>query len=303
MRGRLGVIFGFAAISLATASPSVADSIIFSTGNPDGLMAMATQSGSGGQTQIEAADDFVLTQATSITGAQFTGLFVAGSGLSPFASNVVVEIYSVFPQNSDTGRTSGPPTFSTSLVPTRVNSPSDVSIAERSSSAGSLSFNASILNPSFTANNSVEPGGIHPKPGQTTGGSGPVTGQEVSISVTFSTPFQLAAGHYFIVPEVDLTNSGQFFWLSAAKPNPSFPSGQTDLQTWIRDDALDPDWLRVGTDIVGGTTPPTFNASFTLTGTSITSVPGPIVGAGLPGLLAGFGAMLAWYRKRRAASV
>ena len=30
------------------------------------------------------------------------------------------------------------------------------------------------------------------------------------------------------------------------------------------------------------------------------SVPGPVVGAGLPGLLAGFGAMLAWYRKRRA---
>lgn len=28
--------------------------------------------------------------------------------------------------------------------------------------------------------------------------------------------------------------------------------------------------------------------------------PGPIVGAGLPGLLAGFGAMIAWYRKRRA---
>jgi hypothetical protein len=33
------------------------------------------------------------------------------------------------------------------------------------------------------------------------------------------------------------------------------------------------------------------------------SVPGPIVGAGLPGLLAAFGAMLAWYRKRRAAAV
>jgi hypothetical protein len=30
------------------------------------------------------------------------------------------------------------------------------------------------------------------------------------------------------------------------------------------------------------------------------SVPGPIAGAGLPGLLAGFGAILAWYRKRRA---
>jgi hypothetical protein len=31
------------------------------------------------------------------------------------------------------------------------------------------------------------------------------------------------------------------------------------------------------------------------------AAPGPVVGAGLPGLLAGFGAMLAWYRKRRAA--
>jgi hypothetical protein len=33
---------------------------------------------------------------------------------------------------------------------------------------------------------------------------------------------------------------------------------------------------------------------------SPTPVPGPIVGAGLPGLLAGFGAMLAWYGRRRA---
>lgn len=30
----------------------------------------------------------------------------------------------------------------------------------------------------------------------------------------------------------------------------------------------------------------------------VASVPGPAVGAGLPGLLAGFGAMLAWYRRR-----
>jgi hypothetical protein len=33
--------------------------------------------------------------------------------------------------------------------------------------------------------------------------------------------------------------------------------------------------------------------------TGVCGVPGPIAGAGLPGLLAGFGAMLAWYRKRR----
>jgi len=31
----------------------------------------------------------------------------------------------------------------------------------------------------------------------------------------------------------------------------AFPPGFTDLQTWTRDQMLDPDWLRVGTDIVG----------------------------------------------------
>jgi PEP-CTERM motif len=36
---------------------------------------------------------------------------------------------------------------------------------------------------------------------------------------------------------------------------------------------LDPDWLRVGTDIVGGSTPPTFNLAFSLSGVS--GVPEP----------------------------
>jgi hypothetical protein len=38
------------------------------------------------------------------------------------------------------------------------------------------------------------------------------------------------------------------------------------LQEWIRNEALQPDWLRVGTDIVGGATPPTFDAAFSLSG-------------------------------------
>jgi hypothetical protein len=37
-----------------------------------------------------------------------------------------------------------------------------------------------------------------------------------------------------------------------------------DLQTWMRDDpGLAPDWLRIGADIIGGTT---FNGSFSLSG-------------------------------------
>jgi len=40
------------------------------------------------------------------------------------------------------------------------------------------------------------------------------------------------------------------------------------LQEWIRNSALDPDWLRVATDIVG-VAPPVFNATFSLTGVTV----------------------------------
>src|SRR5262249_19679741 len=80
-------------------------------------------------------------------------------------------------------------------------------------------------------------------------------------------PLDLSAGQYFFVPQVKLS-SGNFLWLSALKPASGslFPG---DQQTWIRTDDLAPDWLRVGSDVVGGTTPPTFNASFSLTGQTL----------------------------------
>src|SRR5262249_42989307 len=72
------------------------------------------------------------------------------------------------------------------------------------------------------------------------------------------------------------TANGEFLWLSAPRPivppGTPFPAGSTDLQEWTRDANLDPDWLRVGTDIVGGDTPattPTFNATFSLTGETV----------------------------------
>jgi hypothetical protein len=195
---------------------------------------------------------------------------LSGGATPSDVGEVVVEIYRVFPALSDVGRTSGPPTFSTTQVPTRVNSPSDVALDSRDSTSG-LTFMIGDLG-SFTVGNSVTPGGINSFPNQTTGGDGRVTGDEVQFGVTFSTPLVLPAGHYFFVPQVEVSG-GDFLWLSAprpiAAPGTPFPSGVTDLQSWTRDEALDPDWLRVGADIVGGMPAPTFNAAFSLSGSVV----------------------------------
>jgi len=240
-----------------------AGSFSFTTGSPDGRMATGSRTDSPGKIEIESADDFIVPSAgVHLTNATFTGLIPTGVSLSDI-TQVQVEIYRVFPNDSDVGRTSGPPTFSTPQVPTRVNSPSDVAFDTRNSlSGGGLDFTPAIINPSFTALNSIL-NGIHPMPNQTTGGEGAVTGQEVQFNVSFTNQFSLPPGHYFFVPQVDLSN-GDFFWLSTAAP----PLFTGDLQAWIRNADLDPDWLRQGTDIVGGgLDAPKFNDSFSLVGT------------------------------------
>jgi hypothetical protein len=260
----------------------------FSTGDPDGLMATATRPDAGAPFEIESADDFVLTHATSITSATFTGLMPTGAS----AEDVVVEIYRVFPKQSDTSRTSGPPMFSTPNVPTRVNSPSDVAFDERDSSTSGLNFVTSNLG-GFAAINSVQPRGIHPLPDNFTSGNGAVSGIETEFTITFATPFTLPADHYFFVPQVELTD-GDFLWLSAPRPiNGSFVG---DLQSWTRDDSeggIAPDWLRIGTDI---THQGPFNAAFSLTGSVI---PEPSTWAMMLVGFAGLG--FAGYRRARKA--
>jgi len=283
------------------AAPAFGDTI-YNNLTPNNLMAIATRPDSPGVFEIEAGDDFLLGSQTIINKASFVGLIVPGvTGGTPSISEVVAEMYRVFPKDSNTNRTSGPPTFSTPEVPTRVNSPSDVAFVSRDSAASELTFSTSVLAATFTALNSVKPGGIHMSPLQTTGGNGPLTGQEIQLNLTFTTPFNLPADHYFFVPQVALTNGGQFYWLSASRPisgasTTPFPAGVTDLQAWTRDANLDPDWLRVGMDIVGGTTPPTFNTAFSLDGTA---VPEPstllLLGSGLAGVWA-------WRRKRESAN-
>ena len=273
-------------------SPAYADVILFSTGAATNQMATASRPDSAGQFEIESADDFPITSPTSVNSATFTGLITSAPGVIPTIGEVRVEIYRIFPTDSDVGRTSGSPTFSTPNVPTRVNSPSDVEFADRDTASGNLTFTTTTLASTFTANNSVTPGGIHPKPGQTTGGNQAQTGTEVQFNITFTVPFVLPTDHYFFVPQVQVTD-GVFLWLSGQRPVP-FPPGLNDLQEWTRDGGIEPDWLRVGTDIVGGTTPPTFNGAFSLSGV----VPEPSSLALFGTALIGFGLLRRRKQKR-----
>ena len=245
-------------VALAVVLPGIASAdLIFSTGLPDGRMATLSRPDTGGVLETESADDFIFSTATTIDHASFTGLLVGGDVAN--ISGVDVEIYRVFPNDSTV-----PPSGN---VLTRANSPSDVEFASRADGVD-MTFAVTDLG-NFTVANSVI-NGVNIAPNQFTGGEGAQRGEEVRFDVTFTSPFVLPADHYFFVPQVAMS-SGDFLWLSAPKPivAPGTPFAP-DLQSWIRNGNMAPDWSRVGTDI---THQGPFNAVFSLSGPA--SVPEP----------------------------
>jgi hypothetical protein len=235
----------------------------FTTGNPDGLMGAASRRASPGKLETETADDFTLDQTTVIRQATIVGLVPSGTQPQDI-KEVEVEVYHVFPLDS-----AMPPS---GKVPSRANSPSDVEIgtATRAGNSGTLTFSTNVLNSNFGVGNTV----VNNLTVATAppGGEGSTAGEQVEITITFTSPIILPAGHYFFRPEVLLT-SGDFLYLSAPKVIPA----PKDLQAWIRNSNLAPDWLRIGTDIVGGATAPTFNMTFSLAGETVPE-------AGTPGV-------------------
>jgi hypothetical protein len=265
----------------ARLQPSV---FLFSTGTPDGRVATISEppNAHNAQVEFESADDFVLNTETVINRASFTGLLTGGASLKD-VNNIFLTIYRVFPNDSDLTRTP--------QVPTRNNSPADNEIDNFDSAVGDLHFHSRLLRTSFTAQNSVSSAD---KIAVNSGGNGAATGAEVQFDVTFDAKLDLPAGHYFFVPKIGLTDTApagaDFLWLSAprpiASPGTPFPAGATDLQSWLRSTpGIGPDWLRIGADVIGGTT---FNGSFSLSGQTvqphITSLSQSSVAEGSPDL-------------------
>jgi hypothetical protein len=245
---------------------SEAPLFFFATGSPNGQLGALSRPPSPGEVETETADDFLLAETTVITHATIFGLLPAGTPVDDIL-NVEVEVYHIFPEDSDVARTSGPPTFRTAGAPTRVNSPSDVEIgtATRERTAGTLATSAHVVSANFMVANTVV-NDIRVR----AGGEGPKSGEEVEIAITFTNPIVLPAAHYFFRPQVLLT-SGDFLYLSGPRPivAPAGTPFMPDLQGWIRNANLSPDWIRIGTDIIDGATPPTFNMAFSLTGETV----------------------------------
>ncbi|HXC53335.1 MAG TPA: hypothetical protein VN634_20790 [Candidatus Limnocylindrales bacterium] len=267
-RLRVGVAVATMIASLSLARAASADPYFFSTGTPDGLLGTLSQPVGKGNLETETADDFILTETTTIAQATIEGLVPTGTALTDI-DNVEVEFYHVFPNDSVV--------LPVVRVPSRANSPADVEIgsATRDGERGTLSFRAEVLNASFQALNSVSDG-VNPAPANLTHGDGAARGEEVRITITFTPPVVLPADHYFFRPEVEVA-AGQFLFLST--PKPLVPPGTPfvgDLQAWIRNSALKPDWLRIGTDIIGDVPLRTFNMAVSLAGDTVPE-------AGLPG--------------------
>src|SRR5262245_6276440 len=100
-----GSLIGSALVLMAClATPLWATPFFFATGSPNTLLGALSRRPSPGKTETETADDFALRETTVITSATITGLIPIGTPLENIR-DVEVEVYHVFPVDSDQGRT------------------------------------------------------------------------------------------------------------------------------------------------------------------------------------------------------
>lgn len=237
-------------------------------------MAMASRPGAGGKIEIEAADDFILTQPTSITGGTFTGLLWAAVS----RSRTFKALHRVL---SRVSQRFGVPTQRQRSDAREFPFRRGLQFAQQQHGRSEVYRQRSLQHfhgEQFRAE-------WHKQKAQPAD-FGRASGYRQEVIFSFSiSPDLLPADHYSFVPQVQLSD-GEFMWLSAPKLIVSGTPFTPDLQAWIRNEELTTDWLRVGTDIVGGSPAPPFNASFSLDGVTATPEPSSLLllGAGLLGI-------------------
>src|SRR5689334_20221170 len=88
----------FTAACAALIAP-VHGAVIYNNLTPNNSMAIASRPG-GTVTEIEAADDFIVTSAATVNNASFTGLLFSPTGGPVNVTQIVIEMYRVFPLDS-----------------------------------------------------------------------------------------------------------------------------------------------------------------------------------------------------------
>ncbi|KAK9814034.1 hypothetical protein WJX73_009723 [Symbiochloris irregularis] len=255
---------------------------IFTTGRGDYKVGATSRPADLDQAEvlIESADDFFTTNAVTIQGVSFEGLFPAE--MTPqnqwqYITSVAALLYAVFPEDSTPARLLIPNDASSGTwkVASKEGSPADWPMSNITTAAYQIQ---KLSDDIITVPTVIEDFNIQAIPDQLqTGNFAPpaMSGKRYEIFVPFQ--YNLPAGaHVFVVPQIGVNcNSAtpwaedecNFVWSSAPWPvsyanqGTPFPSWIQDEQSWTRGPLITPDWASIGTQILG--TQP-YNAAFTV---------------------------------------
>ena len=240
---RKNFVLATIAAGLALATPAFAGDFFFTTGNADGLLGALSRSDSPGKVETETADDFVLTQTTIISGATIVGLVNAAVAN---ITNVEVEVYnrfrwtrSVSSVGATCSRASTRRRTSKSMPPRAMEAWERSVLPQRQLSAN--------------FHRTEHRGKRHQPESEPAGPAARVatSGAEVEDHHHVHQADPSARRSLFLSPGG--VGGGWRFPVAVGAAGRSWRPARrsrSDLQAWIRNARLAPDWVRIGTDVI-----------------------------------------------------